>query len=91
MSVEAHRSCTGRHAAREEVDIGDGQRASAAVARGARIRASTCRSNFENAVADSANRTASSGDAVDRNARRSDGHAGETRLRALRDFTFVDA
>ena len=91
MAIEAHRSCTGRHAAREEIDIGDGQRTSATVARGPRIRASTCRSDFENAIADSANGTASSGDAVDRNAWRSDRHAVETRLCSLRDFAFVDA
>ena len=83
-SVQAHRADPDRHAAREQIDIGDGQRPAAAVARRAWIGARAFGSDSKRTVAHAADGASTCRDAVDRHARRCDRHAIDARFAAQR-------
>ena len=90
-AVDGDRALARHESAREEVDVGDGERAAAAVARGAGVGAGAFGPDLEDLVAHAADRAAARRDAVDRDARRRDGHAVQARFAAKRGLAMRDA
>ena len=90
-SIEAHRLESGRKVAREQIDIGDGERTTATVASGARVGTRALRTDFKRTVAHAANRTTARGHAVDGHTRRCDGGAGDARFAAQRNGSIASA